>query len=91
MISYAKFKAGLVIIYRPPPSRKNKLTVSMFFEEFSQLIKHLVEDYMYNHPLVIAGDFNFTVDDLNHLDALKLTDLSESVNLIQHVKSPYTH
>ena len=60
----------------------------MFFEEFSRLIEHLMEDYIY--PLVIAGDFNFHVDDLNHRDALKFTDLLESVNLIQHVKSP-TH
>ena len=60
----------------------------MFFEEFSQLIEHLMEDYIY--PLVVAGDFNFHVDDLNHRDALKFTDLLESVNLIQHVKSP-TH
>ena len=60
----------------------------MFFEEFSQLIEHLMEDYIY--PLVIAGDFNFHVDDLNHRDALKFTDLLESVNLIQRVKSP-TH
>ena len=87
-ISYAKFKVRLVIIYRPPPSRKNKLTVSMFFEEFSQLIEHPMEDYIY--PLIIAGDFNFHVNDLNHRDALKFTDLLESVNLIQHVKSP-TH
>ena len=87
-ICYGKFKAHLVIIYRPPPSRKNKLTVSMFFEEFSQLIEHLMEEYIY--PLVIAGDFSFHVDDLNHRDALKFTDLLESVNLIQDVKSP-TH
>ena len=60
----------------------------MFFEEFSQLIEHLMEDYFY--PLVIAGDFNFHVDDLNNRDAPKFTDLLESVNLIQHVKSP-TH
>ena len=60
----------------------------MIFEEFCQLIEHLMEDYIY--PLVIAGDFNFHVDDLNHRDALKFTDLLESVNLIQHVKSP-TH
>ena len=60
----------------------------MFVEEFSQLIEHLMEEN--NHPLVIAGDFNFHIDDLNHPDALKLTDLLESVNLIQHVKSP-TH
>lgn len=87
-ISYAKFKARLVIIYRPPLCRSNKLTASMLFEEFSQLIEHLMEDYIY--PLVIAGDFSFHVDDLNHRDALKFTDLLESVNLIQHVKSP-TH
>ena len=62
----------------------------MFFEEFSQLIEHLMEDYIY--PLVIAGDFNFHVNDLNHRDALKFTDLLESVNLIQHFKSPtYRH
>ena len=60
----------------------------MFFEEFSQLIEHLMEEYIY--PLVIAGDFSFHVDDLNHRDALKFTDLLESVNLIQDVKSP-TH
>jgi len=76
------------MIHRPPQSRKNKLTVSMFFEEFSQLIEQLMEDYIY--LLVIAGEFNFHVDDLNHRDALKFTDLLESVNLIQHVKSP-TH
>ena len=52
----------------PPPSKANKLTVSMFFEEFSQFIEDLMEDY--NHPLVIAGDFSFHVDDLNHLKAL---------------------
>ena len=60
----------------------------MFFEEFSQLIEHLMEDYIY--PLVIAGDLSFHVDDLNHRDALKFTDLLESGNLIQDVKSP-TH
>ena len=60
----------------------------MFFEEFSQLIEQLMEDYIY--PLVIAGEFNFHVDDLDHRDALKFTDLLESVNLIQQVKSP-TH
>ena len=60
----------------------------MFFEEFSQLIEHLMEDYIY--PLVIAGDLSFHIDDLNHRDALTFTDLSETVNLIQDVKSP-TH
>jgi len=33
----------LVLIYRPPPSKKNKLTIPMFFEEFSQLAEILAE------------------------------------------------
>ena len=58
----------------------------MFFEEFLQLMEDLMTDS--NHPLVIAGDFNFHVHDLNHPNALKFIDLLESVNLIKNVKSP---
>ena len=51
-----------------------------------QFIEDLMEDY--NHPLVIAGDFNFHVHDLNHPNALKLIDLLESVNLMKNVRAP---
>ena len=62
---------------RPPPSKKNKLTTPIFFEQFSQLIETLMEDC--THPLVITGDFNFHLDDLTSPDALKFVDLLDSV------------
>jgi len=43
-VSYGKFKIRLVLRYRPPPSKKNKLTIPMFLEEFSQLAKMLMEN-----------------------------------------------
>ena len=41
-ISYRKFKARLLMVYRSPPSKKNQLTLPMFYDEFSRLIKILV-------------------------------------------------
>ncbi|XP_022778991.1 uncharacterized protein LOC111320602 [Stylophora pistillata] len=83
-ISHGKFKIRLVLIYRPPPSKKNKLTTLIFFEEFSQLVEILTEDC--THPLAIVGDFNFHVDTPNNQDALKFNDLLDSMNLVQHVE-----
>ena len=46
-----------VIIYRPPPSTRNKLTPAMFFDEFSSLLEVLQSK---SCRLLLAGDFNFT-------------------------------
>ena len=83
-ISHGKFKIRLVLIYRPPPSKKNKLTIPMFFGEFSQLVEILMEDC--THPLAVVGDFNFYLDTANNQDALKFNDLLDSMNLVPHVK-----
>ena len=83
-VSYGKFKIRLVLIYRPPPSKKNKLTIPMFLEEFSQLAEILMEDCTF--PLAVVGDFNFHLDTPNNQDALKFNDLLDSTNLVQHVK-----
>ena len=74
----------LVLIYRPPPLKKNKLTIQMFLEEFSQLAEIVMEDC--THPLAIVGDFNFHSDTPNNQDALKFNDLLDSMHLVQHVK-----
>ena len=83
-ISHGKLKTRLVLIYRQPSSKKNKLTIPMFFEEFSQLVEILMEDC--THPLAVVGDFNFHLDTPNNQDALKFNDLLDSMNLVQHVK-----
>ena len=83
-VSYGKFKICLVLIYRPPPSKNNKLTIPMCLEEFSQLAEILMEDCTF--PLAVVGDFNFHLDTPNNQDVLKFNDLLDSMNPVQHVK-----
>ena len=77
----------LVTVYRPPPSRRNKLTAAMFFDEFPRLLESTT---VHPKPLMICGDFNFRVGDTANSDACNFIDLLESVNMIQHVSTP-TH
>ena len=48
------------ILYRPPPSTQNRLTVSMFFYEFPALLEHLA---VACGKLLLLGDINFHIDD----------------------------
>ena len=48
-----------IIVYRPPPSRNNNCTVTMFFNEFPLLLENLATTA---GPILLAGDFNFHVD-----------------------------
>ena len=49
----------LILIYRPPPSKKNKFTVSQFLIEFSTLAESIL--ICLYRPFV-AGDLNFQLD-----------------------------
>lgn len=40
-ITYEKLNFQMVLIYRPPPSTKNKLTIPMFFDDFHKLLDTL--------------------------------------------------
>ena len=77
----------LLAVYRPPPSNKNHLNASLFFEEFSNMLETLA---ISSGSLLIAGDFNFHVDIASDSEASKFLELLESVNLDQHVHVP-TH
>ena len=44
----------IVVIYRPPSSSINKLTYSVFFEEFSMLLEHIS---LASEKLIMVGDF----------------------------------
>lgn len=77
----------LVIIYRPPPNMKNKLSVKMFFTEFASLLETLITC---PGQLLITGDFNFHIEDQQDSNARMFLDLLDSANLHQHVVTP-TH
>ena len=77
----------LVVIYRAPPSPENGFTVRMFLDEFSSFLEGLV---LTTSALLVAGDFNFHIDEPNDCDARRFLQVLNSFDLIQHV-SEATH
>ncbi|VDI51143.1 MFS transporter, FHS family, Na+ dependent glucose transporter 1 [Mytilus galloprovincialis] len=77
----------LCVIYRPPPSRTNKLKNSTFFEEWSEFLDRLV---VTPEELVITGDLNFHLDNKNNCDTRKFQETLRDHGLVQHVRGP-TH
>ena len=78
----------VVMIYRPPPSNMNRVTTTMFLDEFNDLLEEVVSS---KGELLIVGDFNFHWDSMHdNNEASKMMDVLVSMNLKQHVIKP-TH
>ena len=77
----------IFVIYRPPPTKRNGLSVRSFFFEFQNLLD---ASATINEDLMIVGDLNFHVDDSTNKDAILFSRILDSYNLLQHVKEP-TH
>ena len=77
----------IIVIYRPPRSQDESVTVSSFITELSKLIEEVV---ILNGRILITGDFNFHVDNKNDAQAQRFLRLLEACNLMQHLKVP-TH
>ena len=82
--SYNEQTVNLACIYRTFPSRKNKLTDKMFFDdsEFPDFL-----DFLNNLPgsALILGDVNFHYDDKSKTYVTKMIDLLDSFSLSQSV------
>ena len=76
-----------VLIYRPPPSQKNKQTFNDFIGDFSTLLE---ESLAKNGKLIILGDFNIHAENENDPCGKVFLQLLKTSNLQQHVKYP-TH
>ena len=73
----------IIVIYRPLSSSVNNATTELFIDEFGTLL----ETYSIKPgALLIAGDFNFHMDNLSEVAAKNFLVLIESFNLHQHVK-----
>ena len=72
----------LVIIYRPPPSKKNKHSYADFLVEFTGFIEHYA---LMTTRFAIVGDFNIHWDVPSDNNVKRFADLLESLNIIQHV------
>ena len=75
-------KVRIFVIYRPPPSQVNGLTVSAFFEEFSDFLEQVV---IFSEEILLLGDFHFHVNDVNDPLARRFLGLLDSFDLKQHV------
>lgn len=74
-------------LYRPPPSTENKLTTSMFFSDFDQLLDHYS---LLPGKLVILGDMNVHFDDPDRPDTKRICNTLSNHNLTQYITQP-TH
>ena len=69
-----------VVIYRPPYSTNHRVTLNSFLREFSDYLETVL---LSSAPLIITGDFNIHVDDVENHDVICFSDLLESFNLEQ--------
>ena len=87
IIRHSSTGLRMVVVYRPPPSKKNQLNVTMFLDEFGSFLEKIITTA---RPLIIVGDFNFHLDNLDDRSAVRFQELLEAFNLVQHVSEP-TH
>ena len=76
----------IVVIYRPPPSKK-KLNAGIFFEEFEKIIEKYADG---SDRTLIVGDFTFHIDVDGDTNEKKIISMIQSMNFTQHVLEP-TH
>jgi exonuclease III len=73
----------VVVIYRPPPSKKNGFTKVQFLEGFSDLLDSLNST---TGKLIILGDFNYHWDKRQDPDTVQFSELLDNYSLQQHVQ-----
>ena len=77
----------LCILYCPPPSKRNCFKNSVFFDEWSLYLDRLA---VITNDVIITGDLNFYLDNVNDADAVRFNGTLEAHGLVQHVVGP-TH
>ena len=70
------------VIYRPPPSKANRLTTLAFHEEWSTFLSNIVTG---PKDIVIVGDINFHLDVPTDRDTQRFMSVLQSCGLQQHV------
>ncbi|CAG2254533.1 unnamed protein product [Mytilus edulis] len=72
----------LFVVYRPPPSRNNKLKTTTFFEEWLEFLDYTTE---FSGEIIIVGDLNFHLDDVSDCGGRRFTESLSDRGLVQQV------
>ncbi len=75
----------IVTIYRPP-NEGREYPMSHFWDDLEEILSY----YSTTANLILEGDFNIPMNNLNDYRAKKLLNIIEAAGLVQHVKEP-TH
>ena len=87
MVVSTDVNVRLCILYCPPPSKRNCFKNSVFFDEWSLYLDRLA---VITNDVIITGDLNFYLDNVNDADAVRFNGTLEAHGLVQHVVGP-TH
>ncbi|KAK2144742.1 hypothetical protein LSH36_734g01020 [Paralvinella palmiformis] len=74
----------LCVIYRPPPSKQNGFTKTVFFDEWASYLDELA---VAPQQLIITSDLNFHLDKPDSPDVHQFSGLLESHGLVQDVRA----
>ena len=81
-ISSANMNLSIAAIYHPPYTNKNHITNNMFIDDFTDW---LAEEIMLHDNLLILGDFNLHINDLDNPNTDIFLDTVTAIGLNQHV------
>ena len=73
----------ILVLYRPPYSRKNKISTAAFIDEFADCTATLLTSQC---KLLIVGDFNIHWDNSSNSETQKFRDILNSFGLTQMVQ-----
>ena len=72
-----------LIIYHPPIGSPKGNTHTTFLDEVCKLIQLLITNYS---NLVLLGDFNIHIQDIESADSIAYNDMMEALGLTQHIE-----
>ena len=79
----------LCVVYRPPPSKRNGFSNTVFFDQWSAFLDDIMLDI---HDVIITGDLNFHLDSPTQLDVNSFSEtfwdlgMKQLVNEATHSK-----
>ena len=77
----------MVVVYRPQPSKKNGLKLSLFWKDWTKLLETLAPTHS---DFVITGDLNFHLNHPDRREPKRFTKVLKEFGLVQHIRAP-TH
>ena len=87
LLKFNNFAVYISVVYRPPPSKVNKLKIRSFWPEwFDFLSFHVAKKSQF----VIVGDLNLHLDEIDNNNTTKFNNILTELDLCQHIDQP-TH